>query len=189
MQSQNKLQHFRQVSELIAIFILLGGLTTIASCYSTYTPPRPLPMEQAESPVEKDKMKETLPELALPENGYGKFFFESSETTSNLIFVPQAGTQGNMIVKLEDWGTGTVVCWFFVREGETFETPIPEGNYRFKIATGKTWYGEEHLFGREASYSSISNNVEIPKRTNFTLNLTPSVGGTLNSEKIEAADF
>ena len=189
MQNQNKLQHFKQMSKSIAIFVILGGLTAIAGCSSNYTPPKPLPMEQPGSPVETGKTKETLPELPLPENGYGKFFFKKSKTSSKLKFVPQAGTQDNMIVKLEDWETGKVVCWFFVKEGKTFETPIPEGNYRFKIATGKNWYGEEHLFGREASYSSISNNVKIPTRTIYTLNLTPSVGGTLKDEEIEAANF
>ena len=189
MQNQNKLYRFRQLSKSIAIFILLGGLVSIASCSSDYTLPNQLVMEESRSLVEKGKKKETLPELPLPENGYGKFFFESSRTSSKLKFVPHAGTKENMIVKLEDWETGKVVCWFFVREGETFETPIPEGSYRFKIAIGKTWYGEERLFGREASYSSIINNVKIPERTNFTLNLTPSVIGTLNSKKIEAANF
>lgn len=192
MQSQNKLQYFRQVSKSIAIFILLGGLTSIASCSSDYTLPNTLLREQSRSLMEKGNRKETLEtlsELPLPKNGYGKFFFESSLTSSKLKFVPETGIQGNMIVKLEDWETGKVVCWFFVREGETFETPIPEGSYRVKIATGKAWYGEKYLFGRKASYSRMTNNVKIPERTNFTLNLSPSVVGTLHSKKIEAANF
>lgn len=154
-----------------------------------YTPPKPLPTEQPGSPTETGPAEETLPELPLPENGYGKFFFKKSRAGSKLKFVPQTGAQDNMIVKLEDWDTGKVVCWFFVREGKAVETPIPEGSYRFKIATGKKWYGEKHLFGREATYSSISNNVKIPSRTIYTLNLTPSVTGTLQDKTIEAADF
>lgn len=189
MQNQSNLQHFSQISKSIAIFIILGGLTAIVSCSRTYTPPKPLPTEQPGSPVETASAEETLPEIPLPKNGYGKFFFKKSKASSKLKFVPQSGSQGNMIVKLEDWETGKVVCWFLVREGNTVETPIPEGNYRFKIATGEKWYGEEHLFGREATYSSISSNVKIPVRTIYTLNLTPSVGGTLQDESIEAADF
>ncbi len=154
---------------------------------STTEQPKPLPMEQPGNPVETGATKETLPELPLPKNGYGKFFFKKSKTSSRLKFVTQSGDQDNMIVKLES--SGKVVCWFFVRAGETVETPIPKGSYQIKMATGKKWYGEEHLFGREATYSSISNNVEIPAQTNYTLNLTPSVGGTLQDKTIRAADF
>lgn len=192
MQNQNKFQRFSHMSKSSALFIILGSLIVIVSCSGKsgdYTPPKPLPTDQPGSPVETGSTKEALPELPLPENGYGKFFFKKSKTSSRLKFVPPIGTQDNMIVKLEDWDTGKAVCWFFVREGKAVETPIPEGSYRFKIATGKKWYGEQHLFGREATYSSISNNVKIPARTIYTLNLTPSVSGTLRDETIDAADF
>lgn len=58
---------------------------------STTEQPKPLPMEQPGNPVETGATKETLPELPLPKNGYGKFFFKKSKTSSRLYLLLKAG--------------------------------------------------------------------------------------------------
>jgi hypothetical protein len=128
------------------------------------------------------------PEQPLPKNGDGVFRFDRLETTSTLRIVPRSG-QSHIVVKVENRKDGQLVCWFMIREGQSAETPIPRGAYRLKFAYGKRWYGEKHLFGPDASYSAIVNEINIPANTVQTLNLTPSPGGILRENKIGPGDF
>lgn len=212
LQNRSRSKYFRKPApSLIVIFIILSCLAGITGCSGNLlnntakSTPRPLPSEGAGGTVETDNTtanlakpggntevggaEETLPEVPLPANGYGKFFFKRAKAGSRIKFIPAAGTKSNMIVKLEDWDSGKAICWFFVREGKTVETPIPEGSYRIKIATGQKWYGEERLFGGVASYSSIDSMVRIPARTIYSLSLTPVIDGTLQDKPIDAGDF
>ena len=58
-----------------------------------------------------------------------------------------------------------------------------------KLAGGKKWYGEQHLFGPGASYSSVEQPIHIPDNTNLNISLVPSLGGTLRERRIGAGDF
>lgn len=71
----------------------------------------------------------------------------------------------------------------FVRLFSPFNTSAP-GQYIIKLATGKKWYGDRHLFGANASYSKIDKVITIPENTRYTIDLTPSLFGTLKEKKI-----
>jgi hypothetical protein len=58
-----------------------------------------------------------------------------------------------------------------------------------KLAYGQRWYGEKHLFGPDASYSAIVNEIDIPANTAQTLHLTPTATGTLRENRIGPGDF
>jgi hypothetical protein len=92
-------------------------------------------------------------------------------------------------VKVEDRKDGQLVCWFMIRAGQSAETSIPPGTYRLKLAYGKRWFGEKHLFGPDASYSVIVNEIDIPANTTQTLHLTPTATGTLRENRIGSGDF
>jgi hypothetical protein len=116
------------------------------------------------------------------------FEFDRANATSKLGVEPRR-TQGPMVVKIERADDTQLVCWFFIRSGESAETAIPAGSYRLKFASGKTWYGEKHLFGAEAEYSAIAKVISIPADTRYTLRLTPSAAGTLTENRIGPKDF
>lgn len=199
MNNQIKIQPINQLTQLFAgcrhyvFFAALSALMMFVNCSndiaSNNATPKPLPTGNIETDSPTPLPAPTLAEVQLPQNGYGKFFFKKSNAGSRIKIVPAAGDWDHMIIKLEDWSTEKVICWFLIREGKSFETPIPEGNYRIKIASGKKWYGEQHLFGSDASYSSITDMIEIPASTRYTLSLTPSEGGTIKEESIGAEEF
>jgi len=116
------------------------------------------------------------------------FRFKRYETTSALRIVPRL-QQFHVIVKVENRKDARLVCWFLIREGQSAETPIPPGTYRLKFAYGKQWYGEKHLFGPDASYSAIANEISIAANTVQTLDLKPTPTGTLRENKIGPEDF
>ncbi|CCI00657.1 hypothetical protein MICAC_1030005 [Microcystis aeruginosa PCC 9443] len=89
-----------------------------------------------------------------------------------------------MVIKLEDKISRKRICWFLILKGHSYETPIPPGQYIIKLATGKKWYGDRHLFGANASYSKIDKVITIPENTHYTITLTPSLFGTLKEKKI-----
>jgi len=154
----------------------------------TYVPPKPLPLRESCVQDPNRPVWNPPPEEALPDNGDGVFRFDRSESRSKLRIVPRSES-GHIVVKVEDWNDSQLVCWFLIREGQSAETPIPPGTYRLKFACGKRWYGKKHLFGPEASYSAIANEISIPANTDLTLHLTPRMTGTFRENRIGSADF
>jgi len=170
------------VAVCVVGFLIYRGLT--------YSPPKPLPESQPnqKAPEGRKAIWDLPPEQPLPANGYGVYNFDKANTASTLQIDSRAG-QGHLIVKLERPENKEVVCWFLIHEGQSHRTPFPPGQYRMKLASGKTWYGEKHLFGPNASYSTITELITLPERTNYTISLTPNVMGTLKDRPIGTDDF
>jgi hypothetical protein len=173
---------------LVVALVSLGIATFIGYHMLTYRPANPLPHPDASSSIQRRPIWNPPPEQSLPDNGHGLFPFDRSAADSRLRFVPR-GEQGHIVLKVVGEADAKLVCWIFIRQGESVETPIPAGKYRLKLACGKKWYGEEHLFGPTAFYSAIANEINIPTRTIFTIDLHPSTAGTLQETTLRAEDF
>jgi len=173
---------------LAVALLLLGAVTFICYRNLTYTPAKPLLGAAAIGAEPRRPTWNLPPEQSLPDNGHGVFAFDQSTTDSRLRIVPRGG-QGHVVLKAEGAGDANLVCWIFIRQGESAEIPIPSGSYRLKLACGKSWYGEEHLFGPGASYSAISTEIKIPTRTVYTIDLHPSKQGSLKERPLRPQDF
>ena len=108
--------------------------------------------------------------------------------TSKLKIVPRS-EQGHVVVKVEGASDSSLICWFFIQEGQSAEVSIPAGAYRLKLAFGKQWYGENHLFGPNGFYSAIADEINIPVHTDYTIDLHPSREGTLKEKKLSSWEF
>jgi len=168
--------------------VLTGLVVFIAYDKRAYTPPKPLPERGASAPETSRPIWNAPPEEPLPENGEGVFRFDRAAVDSKLRVIPR-GEHGHVILKVEEASDSRLVCWFFVRAGQSAETPIPPGTYHLKLACGRTWYGEEHLFGPNASYSAITNEINVPTRTVSTIDLHPSTEGVLKERTLRPKDF
>lgn len=168
--------------------LFLGVVTFIGYRKLTYTPTKPLPGAEEVVAEARRPVWNLPPEQSLPDNGYGVFAFEPSTADSRLSIVPR-GEQGHVVLKVEGADDARLVCWIFIRQGQSAETPIPSGTYRLKLACGKSWYGEEHLFGPGASYSAITTEIKIPTQTDYTIDLHPSKKGTLKETTLRPQDF
>ena len=65
----------------------------------------------------------------------------------------------SVVVSLKT-SSGKEVVTFYVRAGDTVTIDVPEQKMYVYFATGKTWYGEEEMFGKRTKYykeESITN--------------------------------
>jgi hypothetical protein len=96
-------------------------------------------------------------------------------------------------VKVVRPGTGSVVVAAFVRGGETLNAQVPLGFYMLRYASGREWYGPEHLFGPETAYfetSSPFNFRFIDKGVaGYDIELIPQGGGYLGVNRLDAEEF
>ena len=145
--------------------------------------PVPPNSKPAKVPPNKKPARVSRSRVFFPENGQGVYNFDRKSASSILKIIPPSGAE-NMVIKLEDKISRKRICWFLILKGHSYETPIPPGQYIIKLATGKKWYGDRHLFGANASYSKIDKVITIPENTHYTIALTPSLLGTLKEKKI-----
>jgi len=99
----------------------------------------------------------------------------------------------NYFIKLVDRNTGAEVMTVFVRGGEWVETKVPLGNYEFRYASGKDWYGEEYLFGTgtvcvkaEKEFDFYNDGMGI---MGHTVSLIKQADGNLPTRPITLTEF
>jgi hypothetical protein len=173
------------------LLVLLAALIAYKVARSlTYTPPHPLSnLENGPTPSPKTRMIwNAPPEQPMPNTGHGRFNFDRASADSRIRIRPRREL-GNVVVKVENFDDRQTACWFFIRRGDMGETVIPAGRYRLKLASGEKWYGEQHLFGPEASYRAVDDPVQIAARVDLTIDLEPTKKGTLHEADLRAEDF
>lgn len=55
--------------------------------------------------------------------------------------------RSNVIVRLDNWDTRTLVAMIPIRGGETASIQVPLGRYRLMYSANPAWHGETQLFG------------------------------------------
>lgn len=118
--------------------------------------------------------------------------FTNAEQIAPFRIVTPSGSE-SYYVKLTDAFTGSLVMTFYIYGGQSFETEVPLGTYRVKYATGSTWYGEDHLFGPDTSYSEADKTFEFSVQGNqisgYTVELIRQRRGNLHTKSISANQF
>ena len=107
--------------------------------------------------------------------------------------VATEGPDRHYYVKLVDDVTNSVVLTAFVRGGQTLSTQLPLGSFALRYASGREWYGPEHLFGPETAYSEASRTFDF-RRTEkgvegYVVELIPQAGGNLGINSLDASEF
>lgn len=99
----------------------------------------------------------------------------------------------NYYVKLVDASTGAPVMTAYIYGSQTFETTVPTGTYRVRYATGETWYGPDHLFGPQTSYSEATKDFAFTTDASgvngYTIQLIRQLDGNLHVTSISASNF
>lgn len=109
-----------------------------------------------------------------------------------LAIVTPAGEE-SYYVKLIDTDLPIPVMTIFIGPGQHFETEVPLGSYKLRYATGKTWYGEEHLFGPNTAFNEAEKEFVFEDQGNqvsgFTVELIKQRSGNLHTRKLTATQF
>jgi hypothetical protein len=95
-------------------------------------------------------------------------------------------------VKLVDMA-GRTVMTMYVEGGRYFETEVPLGTYEMRYASGKIWYGTEHLFGPETSYAKADSRFNFSfdgsQYSGYTVELILQSSGNLRTSPLSPASF
>lgn len=99
----------------------------------------------------------------------------------------------NTLLKLVRVSDGVEVMSIFIRAGQAAEVGVPIGDYRAKIASGQTWYGDSIRFGPNTSYATFdaifSFSIEGSQLLGHEVTLTQVKDGNLNQTPLNASDF
>jgi hypothetical protein len=96
-------------------------------------------------------------------------------------------------IMLRDHETREHAMSIFVHPGETVETFVPLGRYEMIYATGKVWYGTEHLFGSHTEHHRALSVLHFYEEGDIAhghlIELIRQVGGNMPSTAANADDF
>ena len=132
----------------VALIVILPSLNTSSSSSSSKPPSTPEIYPKGENTPQPTPFNE--PTVPLPDNGE---LVVKANYSLAAPFQIKSQTGENFLVKLVDANNGQDVMTVFVRGGETVDTRAPLGSFHVKYASGDTWYGYDHLFGPETTYT------------------------------------
>lgn len=133
---------------------------------------------------ESSTTKPQLTPITEPRSGTilsGSTFYNGSELTI------RASGGHSCVVKLKT-ASGVTRLSFYVRAGDTVTVNVPSEYLYVYFATGDTWYGSNHLFGDETSYSMDD---DIQNFIDYTVEYTlyPVTYGNFTETPISADEF
>ena len=91
------------------------------------------------------------------------------------------------VVKLKT-ASGITRLSFYVRAGDTVTIGVPDEYLYVYFASGDTWYGNTHLFGKHTSYSMDDELCDFTEYT-WEYTLYPVSNGNFSQTPIDADEF
>ena len=170
----------------IILFIVLVAMS-ISESKKREPLQRPPPAQLASTVAQPAQSPTSLKVQPLPETGAG----QTSGVSPALNYI-EVKTRGDRhtLLKVEGHLTGEIVALQFIRAGESLKIGLQLGTYVLKTATGRQWYGDEHLFGVETTYSMPNDTFLLTQQGEYwEVELVPQQGGNLSERSISAADF
>lgn len=140
-------------------------------------------------PEIKERMSDRISQNSYPavkEPPNGRILLGTEADNASEITVTASDDEA-CVVKLKT-GLGTTILSFYVRAGNTVTMEVPCNSFYVYFATGKTWYGEEHLFGENTNYSMDENLCDFSEYA-YTYTLESVNDGNFEASSINADEF
>lgn len=151
---------------------------------------KPSTTSQKPTPVKPKLSIPSYPIKVMPRDGTVKMFTNKEAIAPLSISTP---TGSSYLVKLYNNSTNSLTMNIFLRGGGTTEVKVPLGKYTLKYATGGQWYGYEHYFGPNTSYSKAEDIFNFYKTSRgvsgYTLTLYTVSNGNLQTTSINGTNF
>ncbi len=175
--------------------------TSSSSQPASYTPRHQVSTYQRPQseipPWEKTKPVEPVfsePEQPLPEQGAMSFSFDFANYNGTTApFKITTPSDGNYVMKIEDWNTKEFVATYFIRRSSSLSIELPLGSYKLKFAQGDKWFGTNFLFGPTTAYSYVPDKmtfyIDGDYARGHSIELIPQVNGNLTTPPMRAADW
>jgi hypothetical protein len=120
-----------------------------------------------------------------PEHGIYARYAEGIGATSLTI---RTTSDSDYFVKLESQPKNVPVMSFFIHGGRPLYATVPTGHFVMKVASGKTWCGENYLFGG-ATTMQVTGPLAFQSDEEHTITLTASSKGNLSIHQISRSSF
>ena len=135
-------------------------------------------------------IKNKYPTIEMPYSGKTQSFTNESKVAPLTI---ETSVGSNYLVKIVDYYSKQEVMTVFVRGGDSRKIQVPLGVYEIKYASGEKWYGYQHLFGDDTSYSKAENSFKFENTgyqiTGYTITLYRVSNGNLRTSHINKSQF
>lgn len=99
----------------------------------------------------------------------------------------------SFLIKLINTKSQKEAVAIYLRKGESIDLSVPFGSYTLKMASGYTWFGEEHLFGNSTNYFMIEDPFEFKLQGDqllgHSLTLKNVINGNVEKKTISPDDF
>lgn len=135
--------------------------------------------------TETDIQKPTMVSLPMPASG--TVFIGANLAREGELTI-RSSSVDSYYIKLKASDKRTDMFSFFVRAGETVTVDVPKGMYYVYFACGRTWYGEDNLFGESTSYSMDAELLDFSKYT-WEYTLYPVTNGNFSETIIGESEF
>jgi hypothetical protein len=131
----------------------------------------------------------------MPEQGAmsvgADYYLNSSDTKAP--FKITTPSDGNYVMKIEDWNTKEFVAMYFIQRSSTLSIELPLGSYKLKFAQGEKWHGTNFLFGPTTAYSYVPDKMNFYIDGDYVrgheIELIPQVNGNLTTPPMRAQDW
>lgn len=172
------------ISEFIWI-IFIGVIAGACLYVDYYDNPRQAVLNTSEQNTNASHVTEA--EQELPSTGTNNASFNNGVAPLNIKTSSAGGY--HYFIKLINTATHEELGSYFIRSGDTLNITVPAGSYELKYASGRTWYGENHLFGPETNYNkadSIFNfSFDGYQYSGYTIELIMQQNGNLQTSGLQ----
>ena len=91
-------------------------------------------------------------------------------------------------MKVVDAETDETIQTIFIHSGQTASMYVPNGTYKIRWTSGKTWYGYDHLFNNR--YAQEADDLFTFSDTEgWEITLYPVTNGNLETSSIDIDTF
>ena len=138
---------------IAATWVVIIGIAVFAM----FTEDSPGNRSTTTSTAQQQQTDFTVSAKPLPDTGYGYENDEAKVYRGNYLVIKTKNTGIHTWINVEDWDSEKFILARFIRSGDRLKIALPQGTYRVRTASGKTWYGDKELFGPKTSYSSMGD--------------------------------
>ncbi|MBO6047101.1 MAG: hypothetical protein J6P61_05025 [Erysipelotrichaceae bacterium] len=105
----------------------------------------------------------------------------------------EAGSSQNVYIYFKNKKTPSNSFAFYLKKGKSKTMNVPLGTYTVYYATGQTWYGKKHLFGKATVRSKLNTKLKFYISGNrymgHSLKLYAVTNGNVSSSSVGEKDF
>lgn len=184
---------FATVADLVKILLGVGAVAGFLAFVTSYIEKNntvqvrpPTQIGTNTSPPVQEKPAFSQPVQPLPQTGDNTASFANG--VSPLTIRTSSSGGDHYFVKIANIGSGLEIGSYFIRSGETLNIKVPLGIYELKYASGRQWYGLNHLFGPDTVYSKAESvftfSFDGNQYSGYTIELITQRNGNLRTSRL-----